>query len=276
LTEPWYRVAFGAFYPVLYAHRDDDEARRCVRRLPDLAPLADARALPVLDLGCGDGRHLRWLREQDLTVIGLDLSRPLLAAAAARAPEVAFVCADMLRLPCRAGAFGAVLSLFTAFGYFGDGDDAPAVDTGGAVCRGDAAVAAGIGRVLADGGHWFLDYLDADRVRLELAAGPISRKREAGPLEVLETRRLDASGGAVVKDVRLSAAPGRDAEAAALGVGSVGIAYRERVALYTLAELDLLAAGGGLHRVAGAGDYDGAPLGAGPRWLLVYRKEDHA
>jgi SAM-dependent methyltransferase len=273
LAEPWYRLAFGAFYPVLYAHRDDDEARRCALRLPQLAPLADARALPVLDLGCGDGRHLPWLRAQGLTVIGLDLSRPLLAAASARLPAEAFCCGDMLRLPCRDRAFGAVVSLFTAFGYFGEGlgdeirDGAP---------RGDAAVAAGIGRVLAAGGHWFLDYLDADRVRAALSAGPDVRKRTAGPLAVTETRGLEPTGNAVVKDVRLTALPDRLAEAAALGVGPGGWDYRERVALYTLADLDRLADGGGLRRVAAAGDYDGAPLGAGPRWLLVYRKDGRA
>lgn len=278
MAEPWYRQAFGAFYPLLYAHRNDDEARRCTQRLPQLAPLTDGRALPVLDLGCGDGRHLPWLRAQGLTVIGLDLSRPLLAAATARAPHAALVCADMLHLPCRDGAFGAVVSLFTAFGYFGEGPGAGALSAagGGGAPAGDAAVAAGIGRVLAAGGHWFLDYLDADNVRSELSAGPGSRERTAGPLTVIETRSLDRTGAAVLKDVSLTALPGRQAEADALGVGAGGLAYRERVALYTVAELDRLAAGGGLRRVAAAGDYDGAPLGAGPRCLLVYRKDDPA
>jgi SAM-dependent methyltransferase len=278
LAEPWYRLAFGAFYPVLYAQRNDDEARRCVGRLPCLAPLSDARALPVLDLGCGDGRHLPWLRKLGLTVIGLDLSRPLLAAAAARAPEVPLACADMRGLPCRNGVFGAVLSLFTAFGYFGDGDGdgVRLTDDDGGMMAGDAAVAAGIGRALAGGGHWFLDYLDADRVRAELSGGPISREREAGPLSVRETRRLDPKGSAVMKDVALIALSGRREEAAALGVGAGGLVYHERVRLYTVAELDRLAAGGGLRRVAAAGDYDGAPLGGGPRWLLAYRKDDCA
>lgn len=278
MAELWYRLAFGAFYPALYAHRNDDDARRCALLLPQLAPLTDARALPVLDLGCGDGRHLPWLRAQGLTVIGLDLSRSLLAAAAERVPKQAFCCGDMLRLPCRDRAFGAVVSLFTAFGYFGEGlgDEALVARGLDGELRGDAAVAAGIGRVLAAGGHWFLDYLDVDRVRAELSAGPGSRERTAGPLAVTETRGLDPTGNAVVKDVRLTALPDRYAEAAALGVGPGGLAYRERVALYTLEELDRLAAGGGLRRVAAAGDYDGAPLGDGPRWLLAYRKEDHA
>lgn len=269
MSEPWYRVAFGAFYPVLYAHRDDAEAARCVAMLGRLAPLGDERRLPILDLGCGDGRHLAHLRPLGLPVVGLDLSRPLLRAARARAPESAVVCGDMLRLPVRDGSCGAVLSLFTAFGYFG---------AGGALTRdsGDGAVASGIGRVLAAGGHWFLDYLDADRVRRELADGPRVRDRVAGPLSVRETRRLARDGASVAKDVRLSALPGREEESAALGVDGEGLAYREELGLYSLAELDRLAAGGGLERVAGVGGYDGVPLGAGPRWLLAYRKDDGA
>lgn len=257
MAEPWYSAAFGAFYPVLYGHRDAEEARRCLALLPRLAPLPEVGGASVLDLGCGDGRHLEPLAAAGLAVVGLDLSAPLLRAARSRPGSAPLVRGDMRTLPFVDGRFAAVLSLFTAFGYFGpDG--------------GDRVVVAGIARVLAPGGHWFLDYLDADRVRADLQEGPRTRERAAGPLCVLETRRLEE--GAVAKDVSLAAVPGREAEAAALGVGPDGITYAERVTLYTLAGLDALAAGCGLHRVAGAGGYDGTPLGDGTRWLLAYRK----
>ncbi len=262
MAEPWYRVAFGAFYPCLYSHRDDDEARRCVDTLARLAPLDNGNGQPLLDLGCGDGRHLARLRSQGLPVAGLDLSLALLQAARARGLGAGLVCADMRRLPFGDGVFGAVLSLFTAFGYFGEA----AADRAG----GDAAVIREIARVSAPGGHWFLDFLNADRVRAELAGGSLARSRVAGPLAVTETRRLEA--GAVVKDVRLIGLPGREGEAGELGVGPDGVEYSERVRLYTLEELDQLARDADLHRVGAAGDYDGAPLGSGPRWLLAYRK----
>jgi hypothetical protein len=79
-----------------------------------------------------------------------------------------------------------------------------------------------------------------------------------------------------MKEVRLSALPGREAEAAGLGVDAAGMDYVERVTLYRLDDLDRLAAVAGLARVGGAGDYDGAPLGAGKRWLLAYRKDGRA
>jgi SAM-dependent methyltransferase len=256
VAEPWYRAAFGAFYPVLYAHRDQAEAQRCLELLPRLASLDDGRGLAVLDLGCGDGRHLAPLRAAGYTAIGLDLSWPLLMAA--RGQGAPLVRADMSRLPVREGACGAVLSLFTAFGYFGR--------------DGDAEVVGGIARALAPGGHWFLDYLDAGRVMGELADGPLERTRVAGPLVVTEVRRLDVEGRRVVKAVTLAPVAAHEEAAASLGVTADGLRYEESVALYTLDELDTMAAGGGLRRVASAGDYDGVPVGQGSRWLLAYRK----
>ncbi len=256
MAEPWYRAAFGAFYPVLYAHRDQAEALQCLDLLPRLAPLDDGRGLAVLDLGCGDGRHLGPLRAAGYAAIGLDLSWPLLLAA--RGHGAPLVRADMARLPVRDGACGAVLSLFTAFGYFGP--------------DGDANAAGGIARVLAPDGHWFLDYLDAGRVRADLAGGPVERTRVAGPLVVTETRRLDGDDRRVVKSVRLEPVAAQEEAAASLGVTAGGLQYDEQVTLYTLDELDAMAAGCGLRRVAAAGSYDGAPLGHGPRWLLAYRK----
>lgn len=260
MSEPWYRAAFGAFYPVLYAHRDEGEARRCLDLLPRLAPLGAVAGGAVLDLGCGDGRHLSLLRAAGHDVVGLDLSWPLLQRARDRG--LPLVRGDMRSLPVRDGSCSAVLSLFTAFGYFGADQD--------------AATAGGIARALAPGGHWFLDYLDADRVAAELAGGPRRRERRAGPLQVQELRSLAAGRGGVVKQVTLTPRPGMEEAAALLGVGSDGVRYEEVVALHALDALDAMAARGGLRRTAAAGDYDGRPLGAGPRWLLVYRKEANA
>ena len=65
--------------------------------------------------------------------------------------------------------------------------------------------------------------------------------------------------------------PGRADDALALGVPLEGLLYREEVALFSVSELDSLAGDLGLRRVAAAGDYRGAPLGQGDRWILVYR-----
>lgn len=260
MDRPWYVAAFGAHYPLLYRHRDLAEARQCLDLLPRLAPLTVQGRdgpRPVLDLGCGDGRHLGLLRGRGVAAIGLDLSPQLLAAAAG---GLDLVRGDMRQLPFAGDRFGAVLSLFTAFGYFGP----PAANAGSV---GEVA------RVLASGGHWFLDYFDGGLVRRELGTGLHTREREIDCLLVRETRSYQARERQVVKDVALSARPGFEAEAAGIGVGPAGLAYREQVAVFTLSELDDMAAAAGLLRVAAAGDYAGAALGAGPRWILVYRKE---
>jgi SAM-dependent methyltransferase len=67
-------------------------------------------------------------------VAGLDLSRPLLARAAALAVgqgrRVALVQADMRRLPFAGASFDAVLNLFNAFGYLEDDAQSDVTRTG--------------------------------------------------------------------------------------------------------------------------------------------------
>ncbi len=260
MGDAWYELAFGATYPVVYGHRDRAEAERVLALLAGFGDLAE----PVLDLGCGDGRHLALLAAGGRRALGLDLSAPLLARARTGdgGAELVLVRGDMRTLPLADGVCGSVLSLFTAFGYFGD-------------AARNARPVAEAARVLRPGGRWYLDYFDADRVRAELDDGrERKREREAGPLAVCEARRLDRRRNAVVKEVKLRPRPGHEAEAARLGCGPAGLGYREEVALFGLDDLDGMAAAAGLRRVAAAGGYDGSPLGAGDRWVLVYAKPE--
>ncbi|MCP4572025.1 MAG: class I SAM-dependent methyltransferase [bacterium] len=262
MVEAWYELAFGATYPAVYGHRDREEAERCL----DLLSALDALAEPILDMGCGDGRHLALLADAGRRAVGLDLSVELLGRARTgdHGPVLDLVRGDMRNLPLADGSCGAVLSLFTAFGYFGD-------EVANAQPVAEAA------RVLRPGGTWCLDYLDADRLRRELDDGrERTRQREAGPLTVTEVRRLDPVRGAVLKEVRLQALAGSEDAAASLGCGREGLSYREEVALFTLDQLDAMAGAAGLTRKAAAGGYGGQALGAGNRWILVYAKPERA
>src|SRR5262249_28118334 len=112
----WYAERFDATYLDAYAHRDEEEARRAVAGL--FAPLGLA-GRRVLDLACGAGRYSRALAAGGATVVGLDLSAPLLAAASRTVTaDVAFVRGDMRCLPFRDATFEVVASMFTSFGYF--------------------------------------------------------------------------------------------------------------------------------------------------------------
>jgi SAM-dependent methyltransferase len=255
---PWYETAFGPHYPLLYAHRDLTEARRCVALLPALAPLGPG---PILDLGCGQGRHLHWLAGVRLPVLGLDLSWSLLTAAKRAAGGLPVIQGDMRAIPLRAASCSAVLSLFTTFGYFGG-------------VRAHDPVVREVARVLAPGGHWFLDFLDSERVAAQLQTSAGTRRRRTGALLVEERRELADQPRRVIKTITLQAAPGCEPAAALLGIGPQGLRYVEEVTLFSLDELTGMAAAAGLQPVAAAGDYAGARLvpGASERWLLVYRR----
>lgn len=257
-SRPWYEEAFGDAYPVVYAHRDQDEAARALALAGRL--LGDGPG-PWLDLGCGQGRHLVALSGHGRAVVGVDLSTPLLRRARRDGVEEPLVRADMRALPLADEAFAAVLSLFTAFGYFGD-------------VAAHAPVVQEVSRVLAPGGCWLLDFLGSERVARDLAAGPKRRQRRSGPLEVCEERVLATRPRRVIKHVDLRARAGQAEAAAALGVGPGGVSYQEEVTLFSLSELDGLAAAAGLERTAAAGGYDGRALQpeSSERWLLVYRK----
>jgi len=267
MTERWFQAAFGAHYPLLYAHRDESEARRCLDLLPRLAPLVapgSEPSIPILDLGCGDGRHLADLAGAGIPAIGVDLSAALLETARDRLVNLAhvhLVRGDMRSLPLADRSCAGVLSLFTAFGYFDDRLE-------------NRRPVAEVSRVLVPGGHWFLDYFDVDRVKQDLADGRQRiRERTLEPLQVRETRWLDTATSRVCKEVCLTPLPGHEARAERFGVSGDGLRYTEQVALYELAELDDLATSHGLLPVASAGSYEGEPLGTGDRWILVFRKE---
>jgi len=165
----------------------------------------------------------------------------------------------MRAIPLRARSCSAVLSLFTAFGYFGGLDE-------------HIPVVTEIARVLQPGGHWYLDFLNSRRVTEELASNPAPRERELGDVLVRESRRLADHPRRAIKSVTILPRPGREEAAAAAGIGATGLRYQEEVTLFPPAELDGLAARAGLVRAAAAGGYDGSPLDRvhSDRWLLVY------
>ena len=264
--KPWYDQAFGSHYPLLYQHRNEAEAQTCLDLLDGLFPLP--KGDKILDLGCGEGRHLRSLAKTGFDLIGMDLSWPLLKMAAESAidpddihqGQFALVRGDMQQLPFAQDSFRAVLSLFTAFGYFGDLED-------------NAPVVQEVSRVLKDAGVWYLDYVDCHSVVEELGQHKQApRIRELGPLLSTEKRRLTDGHRRVEKEVELLPRPGMEPEAARWGVTEMGVRYTESVALFDALELVQLAGQFGLELIAQAGSYQGAALGSGNRWIFVFQK----
>jgi SAM-dependent methyltransferase len=240
---PWWEEAFRGDYLRVYAGRDDAAAAAEVAawrgRLPGLEPGAR-----VLDLACGGGRHLRALRAAGARAFGGDLSPDLLRAAAAGGDRRVARC-DMRALPFRDGAFAAVTSFFSSFGYFPRGEE-------------DAAVLAEAARVLAPGGGLLLDLPDPDAVR----AGLVPRsEREEGGTRIVEERRLVDGGRRVEKEVLLEE-------------GGRARRWRESLRLYGPGEAEAMAAAAGLASAGRFGGHGTEPWRAGTtaRCVLLLRK----
>lgn len=171
----WYETAFRKDYLDLYYRRDDATAK------VEAAFAAKALGLRpgsrILDVACGAGRHARALAALGHRVVGVDLSRDLLAAATG----VARIRADMRELPFF-GAFHAATSFFTSFGYF---DDA-----------GNLATLRSVAESLRRGGVYFLDFLNAPAVQGRLV--PESEEERDGRKFRIRRRIQE---GRVVKEI---------------------------------------------------------------------------
>lgn len=180
---PWYTRAFDAPYLEVYGHRDAAEAEAATHHLLEPLGLPGRR---VLDLACGAGRYGAAVARRGAAVVGLDLSAVLLAKGQRDAPELALVRGHMRHLPFTAACFDLVLCMFTSFGYMESATE-------------DRAVLGEIRRVLRPGGLLVLDLFNAMSLRRNLVA---ETQRRAGPYEVCERRRVDASG-VVIKEIEL-------------------------------------------------------------------------
>lgn len=239
MTE-WFEQWFGEEYHVLYPHRDDADAQRAVALIRRVAPWSPGDT--VLDLACGAGRHAVELERAGARVVGLDLS-PAMLLRAQRRVRAPLVRGDMRTLPFRSGRFGLVVNLFTSFGYFRSDKEH------GAVMR-------QVAEVLAPGGRFVIDFLNADQVRRTLRRD--SEQIEEGDASARVKRRFSEEGLYVVKEIELRAE---------------NRSFQERVRLFTPAELEGLLTASGLEVVGRYGDYDGGPLGVDtPRTSLVARR----
>ncbi len=225
MTE-WFTRWFGKEYLDLYPHRDEAEARAAVDMV--LSTLGGVPMHAALDLACGSGRHTRALCEHVWTV-GLDLSATLLEVAAAESSDVSYVRADMRVLPFAGGAFDLVVNLFTSFGYFATDDE-------------NRTVLREVHRVIAGGGTFVLDYLNADNVRDTLVP---EDTHEVGNRMVTQRRKITEDRRFVEKMISAT---------------DCANTYLERVRLFEPAELRALLTDAGFTITHELGDYDGSAL----------------
>ena len=140
----------------------------------------------TMDLCCGTGRHSIVLFRRGLNVIGMDLSRNLLAIATRRMRETGvkfpLVRADMRHFPFKNEVFNAIINMFTSFGYLPtDGEDVNSLLE--------------INRTLKKNGKFLLDLANRDHIVRNF------RERdwaEFEPYYLLERRTLDLENSRLI------------------------------------------------------------------------------
>lgn len=233
MTE-WFEEWFGEEYLHLYPHRDEADAQRLVSLLCGALPWQPGWR--VLDVGCGAGRHMAALEARGARPVGIDLSLMLLR----RVHEVTaspIVRADMRLLPVRPRFMDLTVNLFTSFGYFQRDEE-------------HAATLAGMLETVRPGGWFAMDFLNTDRVREGLVAEELIRFEDR---TVQIARSITSDDRFVIKTIRTPE----------------GRQFQERVRLFTAAELEQMIVTQGAVVIQRWGDYDGAPLGEGPRCVLL-------
>lgn len=236
--DEWFKDWFDEDYAALYAHRDAAEAETAVATALRLAP--ELAAGPVVDLGCGTGRHLAVLHRTNPAAVGLDLSEPLLRLAPADL-HGRLARADMRHLPVKPGSLTGLCLWFTPFGYFSD--------------EANRALLHRLAAALRPGGVLLLDYLNADHLRRHLVAEDTV---ERSGLRVHSLRTVE--GDRVVKRMTLTR----------LDSGATREVV-ESVRIYEPAALTALAKDAGLVLRSAHGTYDGGPHGPeSPRWLACW------
>lgn len=240
----WYEVAFDRMYPILYSHRDSAEASTVIEKFEDLF----VDETPILDLASGNGRYVEAFRQRGHDCFGLDLSHYLLRKSVdVFGHEGRLVQGDMRHLPFVDGGIGAVINMFTSFGYFSSDTD-------------NLLVFKEVQRILKPDGVFLFDFINAEKISRDLLE---ESQRSSGDFEIRERRRIESRGKYLRKDAVISNPHTGQTEE-----------IEERLRLYTKAELHIMFESVGLNIEETYGDYERNLFveGVSERVIIVARK----
>ena len=230
-----YSCWFDENYLKLYRHRDGMDAGKQVDLIiKTLSPDIDWE---ILDLACGNGRHLHLFQERGYTIAGLDLSLPLINDAVSKFPELCIYHSDMRNIP---GRYNLIVSLFTSFGYFDEDEE-------------NEKVIRGVASSLKPGGWFWLDFFNPVRVKADLV--PFSKKKLDDGTGVTERRFIE--DGFVKKDISFHFLEGAKK-------------YSEQVRLFSEEELRGFFERSGLAVRGSFGDYAGGPISKDSPRVILY------
>ncbi|MBC8045652.1 MAG: class I SAM-dependent methyltransferase [Fimbriimonadaceae bacterium] len=141
----WFRHWFdSAHYHKLYNKRNDKEAADFVEHL--LSHLHPAKQSSMLDIGCGNGRHSKYLASKGFNTTGFDLSLSSIREAKKNETERLHFFQHDMRLSFGKNKFDYAFNFFTSFGYFQQNEHVTVIKN--------------ISGSLKQGGTFVLDYLN--------------------------------------------------------------------------------------------------------------------
>ncbi len=179
MNKKWYENWFNNLYPKLYPHRNLEEAKKQVNSLINFLDLEQTSR--CLDIACGTGRHVRYLKNEFDKTIGVDLSKDLIAIGKQKGnfDNADSFITDMREPGFEEGTFNLVCNFFTGFGYFEtDKEHQDLANTWLSLVSKDGVL--------------FLDYLNKDYVINNLV--PESNKK-IEEYKVSEKRQINSHNG---------------------------------------------------------------------------------
>lgn len=240
LTEAnWYQSWFGKDYLKVYSHRDKKEAQELIHLI--LSNINLNSKSQILDIGCGQGRHLTIFAEKKYNITGIDLSGVLLRIAKENNTEnktTNFIQADMRHLPFKS-KFDLILNLFTSFGYFEKDQQ-------------NRLVLKQINSLLKESGNFVFDYFNSNYVKKNLIP---KHKERIGKLIVEQERYIENSR--IKKKIKLIN-------------GGIKSTYFESVKLYSPDEIYEMLRSVNLKVKTIFGNYDGSEFNNDSPRLIVF------
>lgn len=237
--ENWFETPY---YHILYQNRNSLEAAEFIKNLIGEIKLPEGKK--VLDLACGKGRHSVTLAKLGFDVTGIDLSKNSIEHARRfETDKLTFQIHDM-RKPLDE-RFDAVFNFFTSFGYFENLDD-------------NLKVLQSVEQMLDSDGVFVLDYLNGHFVKSNLV---LTENKNLNGVTFHISREIE--NGFIVKTIRVD-----DVHK------NVNRVYTEKVADFSLEDLERLTEKAGLKITALYGDYELKPYdkNTSSRLILVCAK----
>jgi SAM-dependent methyltransferase len=233
-----------AYYHLLYAHRDENEATKFIDRLIQF--LNPQAGTSMIDIACGKGRHALQLAQKGFNVFGIDLSPSSIdAARKLEQSNLKFLVHDM-RNPIPIEPTDFAFNFFTSFGYFEDALE-------------DQQAILSMQKILKPEGRLVMDYLNVSLAESQLI--PHSEHIHQGIRFVCER----IIGERFIQK-KISVFDPKHAEP---------LQFEERVARYRFNDFEMLFDAAGLKIETCFGNYalEAFDASSSPRLILVARKK---